>query len=116
MASEYNSDAAWAALDCGDYALAFRLAQPYADAGNASAQGMIGSLYMCGQGVPRDIMKAESWLIKAAKQNDALAWHNLGTLYALKLPELEHHWGDAHKCWEKAKELGFNLAEPYPPR
>jgi hypothetical protein len=29
--------------------------------------------------------------------------------------ELEQKWGEGRKCWERAKELGFNCAKPYPP-
>jgi TPR repeat protein len=51
---------------------------------------------------------AERWYLMATAQNNALAWHNLGTLYFLRLPELEHRWPEAEKCWENAMSLGFD--------
>jgi hypothetical protein len=41
--------------------------------------------------------------------------NNLGTFYAVKHPGLEDRWGDAPRCWKKAKELGFDCGDPYPP-
>jgi TPR repeat protein len=88
---------------------------PHALAGNADAQCTIALLYQAGWGVQRDVHEAECWLLKATAQNSALAWHNLGTLYVMKYTGLEERWGEARKCWERAKELGFNCGEPYPP-
>ena len=87
----------------------------YASAGNSDAQVMVSALYQTGLGVERDVLEAERWLLKATAQNHVVAWNNLGSLYASRHPELKDRWGDAQKCWEKAKELGFNLAAPYPP-
>ena len=61
-------------------------------------------------------LEAEHWLLQAAKQNSALAWNNLGTLYATKHPELKSRWDDARECLKRPAELGFNCAHPYPPR
>jgi hypothetical protein len=102
---------------CGraDYESVLSMALPHAIQGDPDAQCMLSLLYQCDFGVDRNVLEAERWLLKATKQNHALAWNNLGTLYAMKLPELEHHWNDATECYEKAKQLGFNCAEPYPP-
>jgi TPR repeat protein len=113
--SEYNPEAAFDAFDRGDYETVLKLASPHAVAGNPDAQCMVSLLHQCGFGVKRDVLEAERWLLKAAEQNPPLAWNNLGTLYALKCPELERHWSDANECYQRAKELGFNCAEPYPP-
>lgn len=71
----------------------------------------IAVLYHGGLGVPANVLEAESWLVRATEQNCALAWHNLGTLYAMKVPDLKHRWGDAQRCWKRAAELGFNCAD-----
>jgi TPR repeat protein len=76
---------------------------------------MVALLYETGLGVERDLIIAESWLIKAAAQDSPLAWNNLGTMYAMGHRELEHRAGDVLRCDQKAKELGFDCAEPYPP-
>lgn len=113
--SAYNSDEILRAIERADYEFVLQNAMPHALGGNADAQCTIALLYESGWGVQRDSLEAERWLLKAAAQNSALAWNNLGTLYAVKHPALEQRWGEARKCWERAKELGFNCGEPYPP-
>jgi uncharacterized protein len=113
--SNYNPDDVLAAMARKEYDLVLSLALPHARDGNSDAQTTVALLYECGLGVRRDVLEAEQWLLKAAEQNNALAWNNLGTLYASRLPELRKHWEDATACYEKAKELGLNVADPYPP-
>jgi uncharacterized protein len=112
---EYNFDSVSEALERKEYESAFQMALPHAKAGNADAQVMVSLLYEHGFGVARDVLEAERWLLKAAEQNSAVAWNNLGTMYAMRHPELEHRCVNAQKCYERAKELGFACADPYPP-
>jgi uncharacterized protein len=114
--SEFNPDEAVVAFERKDYDRALRLTMPYAVAGDSDAQTQLSLLYECGFGVERDVLEAERWLLKAAEQNNPVAWHNLGTLYASQQPELRHHWNDAMKCYQRAKELGLKVANPYPPQ
>jgi TPR repeat protein len=111
----YNPHDALEAFERKNYDSVLKLEVPHAAAGNSEAQTMLALLYQCGFGVERNILEAERWLLKAAEQNNPVAWNNLGSLYAGKCPELEHRWSDATKCYERAKELGFDCAEPYPP-
>jgi hypothetical protein len=67
------------------------------------------------EGVQRDVLEAERRLVQATSKDSPLAWHNLGSLYFGQHPELKEKWGEGRKCWERAKELGFDCAEPYPP-
>jgi TPR repeat protein len=113
--SIYIPDNALDAFEKKDYDLVVKLAMPHAIRGNSDAQTTVALLYQSGLGVERDVLEAERWLLKAAEQNNPVAWNNLGTLYALKLPELKHRWSDAMNCYEKAKALGLNVAEPYSP-
>lgn len=111
----YNPDEIMDAFERREYEFVLENAMPHALAGNPDAQCTIALMYECGFGVQRDFVEAEQWLLKATKQNSPLAWHNLGTLYAMKHPGLEQRWSDARKCWERAAELGFKCGEPYPP-
>ena len=53
-----------------------------ADAGNATAQTILGIRYLDGQGGgPVDVQQAGKWLLKAAAQNQAVAQYRLGTMY-----------------------------------
>jgi TPR repeat protein len=115
ISSEFNPDATMDAFERKEYDRVVELTLPHAIAGNSDAQTQLSLLYQLGFGVERDELEAERWLLKAAEQNNPVAWNNLGTLYASQLPELQHHWNDAMECYQRAKELGLNVAEPYPP-
>lgn len=113
--SDYDPTEAQEAFTQGDYDLVLRLTMPHAIKGDSDAQTNFALLYQCGLGIDRDVIEAERWLLKAAEQNNPVAWNNLGTLYASQFPEMRHRWSDACKCYQKAKELGLNVAHPYPP-
>ena len=78
--------------------------------GNSNAMCAMALLYEAGWGVPRDVEKAKQWLIKAAELDNPVAWNNLGTYYAQ-----EGRQQKAHMCFERAKQLGLTLGQPYPP-
>lgn len=107
-------NAAMEAFEREDYQSAFRLCLASATEGDSEAQVMLSTLYQTGLGVERDVLKAEHWLVEAAAQNNPVAWNNLGSLYASMLPELKDRWANAQRCWERAKDLGLKVAEPYP--
>jgi TPR repeat protein len=111
----YNPDEILTALRSADYTFVLEKAMPQAIAGNADAQCTLALMYEGGLGVERNVVEAERWLLQATKQNSALAWNNLGTLYATKHPELKSRWSNAQECWKRAAELGFDCAHPYPP-
>ena len=74
-------DDAWAAIDNGDYATAFKLIKPFAEQGDANAQYVLGSMYDNGYGVIENDKKAVKWYRLAADQGDASAQYNLGNMY-----------------------------------
>lgn len=112
---DYNWDEISKAFARADYAFVLKNAMPHALAGNPDAQCMVALLYETGWAVQRDVLEAERWLLKATAQDSPVAWNNLGSLYFGQHPELESKWCEGRKCWERAKDLGFNVAEPYPP-
>jgi len=114
-ASNYNPDLVLDAFERQDYETVQREALPYAIAGNPVAQCLISLLYQCGFAVARDLVKAEEWLLKATAQNDPVAWNNLGTLYVIGGEGLSRGSEAAHECYIRAKELGFDCSQPYPP-
>jgi TPR repeat protein len=111
----YNANEVMVAFEQKNYELVLSEALPHAIAGNPDAQCMISLLYQCGFSVPKDLSKAEDWLLKATAQDSALAWNNRGTLYAVGGPGLSQSPEKAHECYLRAKELGFDCASPYPP-
>ena len=116
MNPSYNPEHVSVAFGLKDYEAVLRMALPHAQAGNPDAQCTVALLYECGLGVSQNVLEAERWLVKAAEQNSCVAWHNLGTMYAMRHPELKDKWDAVLPCYQKAKELGLNVAEPYPPR
>jgi len=111
----YKSNEVMVAYERQNYEFVLSEALPHAIAGNPDAQCMLSLLYQCGFGVSIDLAKAEEWLLKATAQDSALAWNNLGTLYAVGGPGFSQGPEKAHECYVRAKELGFDCAAPYPP-
>jgi TPR repeat protein len=49
--------------------------------GNRRAQTLVGIAFDTGNGVKQDYSEAREWFLKAAKQADPIAEHNLGVMY-----------------------------------
>lgn len=58
------------AYNRGDYVPAVKLFRPLAQAGNAKAQNVLGSMYRKGEGVAKNSAKAFMWFSIAAKRGD----------------------------------------------
>src|SRR3546814_1254046 len=58
------------AWQAGDYQKAVAEWRPLAVAGDADAEFNLGQAYKLGRGVPADLVQAESWYRRAAKQGD----------------------------------------------
>ncbi len=71
-----------AALQRGDFAVAFREFKPLAESGDAHAQLNLGVMYARGLGVSRDDAEAVKWYRLAARQDDAAAQFSLGVAYS----------------------------------
>ncbi|MDB9939001.1 sel1 repeat family protein [Candidatus Thioglobus sp.] len=52
-----------------------------AEQGNSAAQFNLGIAYLQGNGIDKNLKEAESWLIKAAQQEDIEAYSALGSVY-----------------------------------
>jgi hypothetical protein len=74
-------DAAYAAYQKGDYAVALQLARPMAEQGDSRAQSLLGLIYFNGHGVRRDEPEAINWYRRAADQGDADAQLTIGLIY-----------------------------------
>lgn len=60
-------EAGHAAHERGDFKTAFEILLPLAQAGDASAQVMLGTAYASGNGMPQDAAEADKWFGKAAQ-------------------------------------------------
>ena len=69
------------ALQSGDHQLALAILLPLARTGSPQAQYNVGLLFQQGHGIKKNISKAKTWYLAAAKQGHAGAQNNLGSLY-----------------------------------
>ena len=65
----------------GDYETAFDIFQPLAENGDAAAQGILGTMYYSGQGVPKNIPEGVSYYQLAAENGDSYGMFNLAFMY-----------------------------------
>lgn len=70
------------ALARGDHAAALRALQPAAEQGDATAQSLLGFMYLDGRGVPKDEQRGARLIQQAAQAGQANAQFLLGALYA----------------------------------
>ena len=78
----YNQ--AIAAVQKGDYATAFKILEPLAKKGDATAQHNLAVLYQDGLGTTADAKQALHWYEKAAAQGNKQAAYTLQQLEALE--------------------------------
>ena len=65
----------------GNYGQVLELLRPIATEGNVIAQGLLGQMYLRGEGVAQNYFKAIKWCYMAAKQGNTNAQANLGLMY-----------------------------------
>lgn len=65
----------------GNHAQALELLHPLAEEGNVIAQGLLGQMYLRGEGTTQNYQKALKWCNLAAKQGNVNAQANLGSIY-----------------------------------
>ncbi len=105
------------AYDKGDFAKAYALYKPLAEAGDADAQNMLGYLYSEGLGARMDQKQAVKWYRLAAKQGQPSAQHNMGVM-RLDGKYLRQDYIEAAKWFNAAARQGnagaqFELSRMY---
>jgi len=68
-------------MEAGHYADAFEILLPKAQAGNADAEELIGSMYALGLGVERDDIRAFEWYLRSSLKGHAGAQSGIGWYY-----------------------------------
>lgn len=101
----YDAQAMIQALLGGEQDWVYHMTLPFAEAGLADAQVMMGVLCEAGLGVSRSGTAAVDWYRKAAAQDHPIAWSNLGTIYLLGLPDVEPNKNEAVHCYHQAQTL-----------
>ena len=106
-----------AAYEAGDFRAARDHWQALAEAGDATAQAALGSLYIHGEGVPIDYREALKWTQLAAEQGDVTGQFNMGSMHVGGLG-VEKDFSEAARWFHLAAEQydaasRFNLAILY---
>ncbi len=81
-----------------------------AEKGHKRAQLNLGTLYLRGQGVPRDLVQARAWLEKAAADGDPYALYALGRAMSESLGPANADPVRAANLYRRAAEKGHPLA------
>ena len=100
------------AFEAGDYATAYKLFRPRAEAGDSEAQNYLGVHYYLGLGVKRNWRQALQWYEKAAKQGDPKAQLNYGLMYH-NAYGTDHNIGVAFMWYYASYRQGNATAELY---
>lgn len=112
-------DDANAAVRRGDFAAAFAIWKPLADAGDSAAQNGIGLLYYDGNGMPRpNKSEALKWFKLSAAQGNARAINNLGLIYEFGGGGIKPDEIEAQRLYQIAADKGerqaqFNVGAAY---
>ena len=77
-----------------------------AEQGNAKAQNDLGVCYHNGDGVEKNFAEAVKWYLKAAEQNYAKAFDNLGSIYQFGGYGVEKNLPKALEYFRKGAEAG----------
>lgn len=78
--------------------------------GNAESQLILGNIYVAGEGVPKNYIKAGKWFRKAADQGHAKAQVNIGGMYDSALG-VSQNSAEAMKWYRKAADQGHDCAQ-----
>jgi TPR repeat protein len=93
----------------GNYGAAIQELNALGEAGNMSAQIMLGALYNKGGAIPHDDKMAAVWFEKAANQGNAEAQYQLGNLY--ENSQLPRDYKVAANWYQKAAQSGSAKAQ-----
>jgi TPR repeat protein len=110
-------DAGRAAYEKGDFRAAREQWQALAEAGDATAQAALGSIYIHGEGVSIDYREALKWTQATAEQGEVTGQFNMGSIHAGGLG-VEKDFSEAARWFHLAAEQydtmsRFNLAILY---
>ncbi|MDT8384575.1 MAG: tetratricopeptide repeat protein [Gammaproteobacteria bacterium] len=109
-ANDMGIEAGLKAVEAKDYARAFGLFVPLAEAGNAEAQHNLGMLYRTGKGTAKDLAASYTWFRRAADQGVPDAQYYLGYMYDTG-EGVEANPQYAYVWYRKAAEHGHGLAQ-----
>jgi len=97
----------------GEYAIALKMLQPFAELQNVRAQNTLGLMYASGgSGVAQDFGEARKWYRRAANQGHGRSRANLGVMYA-NGDGVPRNYVDAYMWFELALAAGFEDAVKY---
>ena len=96
----------------GDYTAALREWRPLAEQGHLDAQSGLGVMYLEGQGVASDPVKAAKWLKSSASEGNASAQSLLADMY-LQGNGVSRNIAEAAKWRQRAADQGIKMDQYY---
>lgn len=104
MDSDENSrlEAAFQALEAGEYETALRLYSGLAENGSTRAQLALGWMFHVGKGISSDLDQAQKWYWRAADAGSAEAFYYLGVLKSK-----QREYGNAVAYFERAASENY---------
>lgn len=96
----------------GNYEVAFEIWKKRAEDGQPEAQNFLGTHYLFGLGIKKDIEHARYWYEKAAKHGHPDAQRNLGSMYESGLGSVAPDFEQAFIWFYAAHRQGHPLAGP----
>ena len=99
-----------AAYERQDYATALAKWRSAAQRGNRSAQALIGTMYLEGEGVAQNYKEAVRWYKLAAQQGDTLGQFSLGFMYA-NGQGVAQDYREAVRWYQQAAQQGDAAAQ-----
>jgi len=110
VARDAPTDEVVAAYRRQDYALAFRLATPLAERGNAIAQFHLAEMYRLGYGTDASAIDALKWYRRAGEQGNIAAQEWIGRSYLAGLG-VPRDYTEALKWFKRAADQGSAVAQ-----
>ncbi len=101
------------AFENKDYKTAVNILHPLAEAGDAKAQYIIGSMHEMGLGIPQHYMEAHRYYELAYKSGDAMAMIKLGEIHHQGLLGVDINYPVARKVFSDAAGQGIPEAQYY---
>lgn len=98
------------AISNEEYEKALLLLEPLVKKSVPSTIGLLGVMYQLGIGVELNGIKAVELLKQAVELGDGVAAHNLGTIYAMGMPDIPQDHQLSIQFYRKAKDMGAQFA------
>ena len=108
--AEMGFEAGWQAYRAAEFEQAYHIWEPLAEAGKSNAQNNLALLYLRGQGVDKDSLRAAYWFQRAGNKGNIQALTSLGVMY-MTGDGVERDYYQAFELFYRAAKAGSSAAQ-----